>query len=117
MKELEECFIDPVIDYVAEFCHVESKDLKTRSRKREVVLARMLASYSMLYLGFSTILIGELINRDHSSIQHYKKLYRYDSLFNDYLYRFTIFMADKGIIIPGYDRWKVRLCSRNQIKK
>ena len=116
MKELEECFIDPVIDHVAEFCHIEPKDLKSRSRKRQIVLGRMLASYSMLYLGFSTILIGELINRDHSSIQHYKTLYPYDSLFNDYLYRFTIFMADKGIVIPGYDKWEEKLRSRNQIK-
>ena len=116
MKELEECFIDPVTDYVAEFCHVEPEELKSRNKRQQLVLARMLASYCMLYLGFSTILIGELISRDHSSIQHYKNLYRYDSLFNDHLYRFTIFMADKGIVIPSYEKWEEKLRGRNQVR-
>lgn len=82
-----------MIQQIKELVEVETgiKDIGVRNRKQRTVDARTI--YAVLCLkhtkGVSFESIGHLINRDHSSITHYKKLFsdwqRFPRLYSDKL--------------------------------
>ena len=44
------CMADEMIAFVAEFCEVDPGEIKSKCRRREIVMARMLAAYCILFL-------------------------------------------------------------------
>lgn len=73
VKEIDsEVGIDYIQKIVASYFHVEQKDLKAKTKKREIVLARQVAMYfSRKYTNHSQKHIGQFFGgRDHSTVIH-----------------------------------------------
>ena len=131
MRELDDIFFQPILEGVADFMGITVDQISEKGRRQETVMARMLAVYVLLYLGFSSLMSGNIIGRDHSTIIHYKKLFAYDRLFQDKLRGFKAFMSKrdlgdsacpccgevKGVVIPDYAVWRDRLEARGQFHK
>lgn len=109
MRELKDVFIVELITSVCTFFNVSGDGVMSKSRMRNLFLARMTITYCLLYLGYSHSSIGLMIGRDHSSIAHYKRLFEYDKLWKDTVYELTVYMGKRGIIIPGYVMWSQHL--------
>lgn len=43
------------------------------SRKREDVAGRMCIAYQLMQDGYSTIIVGKMVGRDHATVLHYRK--------------------------------------------
>ena len=56
---------------------VLGKDVLKKSRERNLVIGRTILAYSCAVLGWSEHSIGELLHRDHSSVNHMKKSMKY----------------------------------------
>lgn len=62
---------DKIIEQAANFYSVKAKDIKTISRKKEVVLPRQVAMYLIrTHLKYSFPVIGEIFKRDHTTIMY-----------------------------------------------
>ena len=64
-----------IINFAAEYFHISVKDMVSKSRKREIVQARMTVM-NVLYVnkGISVTRIGQLFNRDHTTVVNAKKV-------------------------------------------
>ena len=75
---------EDVIDVVSEVTGISKKDIRSTSRKAEVVLARNTVMYLMnTCLGQTTKKTGRFVNRDHATCIHAVKVMRgYIDLYN-----------------------------------
>jgi len=63
-----------VIEIAQDYFGIPLKDLESNRRYRPLVEARMItADYLMRECGLTSIAVGRIFNRDHSSILHNKK--------------------------------------------
>ena len=75
---------DKIIQTVCKTWSTSLDDVCGKSRKQEVVYTRMTIAYFLRqYTKLSTTEIGNLINRDHSTIVHYLKAYDSEFRFNE----------------------------------
>jgi chromosomal replication initiation ATPase DnaA len=75
-------------------------DFYSSCRRQDLVMARVLVSYLLLSRGYGLSDIGRFICRRHCSVSHYKKIIRYDSLFERILVDFSDAMVGFGIHVP-----------------
>lgn len=62
---------DMIVEAVCAEFRVTVDQLKHRSRKRPVVEARQALCYTLRYkLGYGIVRIGDIINRDHTTVIH-----------------------------------------------
>ena len=75
---------DKIIQTVCRKWRVTYEEVCGRSRKRELVFARMtVAHFLREYMPLSTIEIGMLMCRDHCSVIYYLKTYKDEFRFNE----------------------------------
>lgn len=48
-------------------------DPRENSRKHDVVTTRMMVAYQLMREGFTSLAVGELFGRDHSTVLNYKE--------------------------------------------
>lgn len=53
---------------------ITGADIHEKSRRREVIIARVIFSNALLQSGATIILVGMEVGKDHATIDHYKKL-------------------------------------------
>ena len=118
LKKPTDITIDTAIESAAEFMGYTVEQVTSDSpyKPQTLVVARMLISYVLLYMGLSCVIIGDKIGRKHSNIIHYKNIIRYDRLFLTNLKGFISFMEERGIEIPECDAWYSLLRDRGQFK-
>lgn len=74
---------DKIIQTVCKTWNRSLDDVYGKSRKQDVVYTRMTIAYFLRqYTKLSTTEIGNLINRDHTTIIHYLKAYDSEFRFN-----------------------------------
>lgn len=117
MRSLDTFIYKPIFKLVGEFGGVTEREIRSKLRKQGCVFARVLCCYCFLYMGFSLKRQAEWINRDHSSIIHYKKILRDDMVFRIFLNNFIVFMREKNYFVPDYELWDETLLSRSQTKQ
>ena len=54
--------------------NVSEIDAKENTRRRPVVIARAMVAYALLSEGMTTMQVGTLLGKDHSTIVHYFQL-------------------------------------------
>ena len=102
MKELDEVTPYFLVQCACEFKGITNEELKSSTRKRHLVVARVLVAYMLLYLGYGTEFIGSAVNRDHASVTHYKKIIisQMDIMINSEIKNFRIFLLGKDVRLP-----------------
>lgn len=81
---------DKIIQTVCKIWNVSLDDVCSRSRKRELVFARMtIANFLREYMPLSTTKIGMLMCRDHCSVIYYLKTYKDEFRFNEVFRNFA----------------------------
>ena len=74
-----------LLECIANLYDITSDDILGKCRKAHISEARMLYIYLMRHLGYSTVYLSEILNRDHSTMVYNTKVfqnrYKYDSLF------------------------------------
>ena len=75
---------EDVINVVKDVTGISKRDIRSTSRKTEVVLARNIVMYIMhVHLGLTTKKTGRFVNRDHATCIHAVKVMRgYIDLYN-----------------------------------
>ena len=114
-RELYEIMPFQVVDLVCEYKGVTAREMRGKSRKQELVMARIMTAYLFLYIGWGLETTGKLINRDHASISHYKKilLSNSDVLVNQNIKGLRLFLFDKGILVPNQAKFRHTVRQRN----
>ncbi len=79
---------------VCRACEVSEANLLSRSRRREVVIARQMICYELRRRGYTYSAIGEVVGRDHATAIYSEKKFREMLVFHDRL------------AIDAYDRFK-----------
>lgn len=73
-KVLNENIMDSIINIVCAACDVNYNAMKTKCRKRELVIARQLIHYFLYeYTNMSTNLIGQITGHDHSTVVYSRR--------------------------------------------
>lgn len=74
-----------LLECLANLYDITSADILGKSRKAHISEARMIFIYLMRHLGYSTTYLGELLNRDHTTMIYNTKTfnnrYKYDVMF------------------------------------
>jgi chromosomal replication initiation ATPase DnaA len=74
-----------LLECLANLYDITSADILGKCRKAHISEARMIFIYLMRHLGYSTMDLGELLNRDHSVMIYNTKVfdnrYKYDVMF------------------------------------
>ena len=74
-----------LLECIANLYDITSADILGKCRKAHISEARMIFIYLMRHLGYSTTYLGELLNRDHTSMIYNTKTfdnrYKYDVMF------------------------------------
>ena len=94
-----------LIKFVVEFMGISMDDFGGRSRKQSIVIARVLVTYCLLYVGISNTMIGKIILKKHCSVTHYKKLIFDDALVQRKIWEFGEFLSDRDILLPSLESW------------
>lgn len=82
--------VDKIIVEFERITKIPFNQMKSRSRKAELVMMRTcLSVWLYTYTGLSVHAIGEVIGRDHSTVVHYKLHTHPDFKKNSGLYRMT----------------------------
>lgn len=80
------CKADKIIDLICTFYKVTFDDIKSKSRKRNVVMARQLICYFIYeHTKLTLHKVAEMINRNHSTIIYSKDVVK-ELCFSDKLY-------------------------------
>jgi chromosomal replication initiator protein len=81
------CKSDKIIDLICTNYKVSFDDIKSKSRKRNVVMARQLICYFIYeHTKLTLIKVAEMLNRDHSTIIYSKDIVK-ELCFSDKAYR------------------------------
>ena len=59
--------------YIAVMQGLTGIDVRTPNRHRDVVICRQMVAYRLIQDGDSTIAIGKVFDKDHSSVTYYKQ--------------------------------------------
>jgi len=104
-----------IIRMACEFEGITEQQLETRRRKAEYIMVQRYITYCLMFLGFSTKMIGKLILRDHASIIHYKKglLDEQNGKIQNKLREFRYYMRRNDVVVPSLENWKEKLTERN----
>lgn len=74
-----------LLECLANLYDITSADILGKSRKAHISEARIIFIYLMRHLGYSTTYLGELLNRDHTTMIYSTKTfdnrYKYDVMF------------------------------------
>ena len=74
-----------LLECLANLYDITSADILGKCRKAHISEARMVFIYLMRHLGYSTTYLGELLNRDHTTMLYSTKTfdnrYKYDVMF------------------------------------
>jgi|GEM_PF-2330655 len=74
-----------LLECIANLYDITSADILGKSRKAHISEARMIYIYLMRHLGYSTTYLGEILNRNHTSMIYSTKTfdnrYKYDVMF------------------------------------
>jgi chromosomal replication initiator protein len=74
-----------LLECLANLYDITSADILGKSRKAHISEARMIFIYLMRHLGYSTTYLGELLNRDHTTMIYntrtFDNRYKYDVMF------------------------------------
>ena len=99
------------IGLVCEFCEISKKQLQTETRKAEVVMARFLITYMLLYIGYSMRRIGVILEKDRSTIHYYKRRLSsgMDFKIARELTRLRIFLLDKNLLLPNLMQFNIMM--------
>lgn len=102
MKELDEVTPYFLVECACEYKGIKKDDLHSGSRKRHIFVARLLASFMLLYLNYGVEYIGLSVGRDHSTITYYKRLIlsQMDTMINSEIKNFRIFLLEKDVRLP-----------------
>lgn len=69
---------------VTDVCGIEvGLNFLNQSRKRKYLYPRIIVAYHLLTQGWKTVDIGYMLNRDHSTISYYFKMYEYEYRYNE----------------------------------
>lgn len=86
------CIIDKTFHVIQKTANISKEQILSQTRTKELVFARMLISCIMRLNGFTFAQIGELLNRNHSTIMHYLNNFdyykKYDKEFCDFVERY-----------------------------
>jgi len=115
MKHINEILPSRIVKMACEFEGITEQQLETRSRKAEHIMVQRYVTYCLMFLGFSTKMIGKLVLRDHATVIHYKKtiLNEQNGKIQNKLREFRYYMRQNDVVIPSLENWKEKLTERN----
>jgi len=73
MEKIYSGIMEKEISFISELHEVTVEEMKSRSRLKKIMSARVVFSMKCYDLGISSVKIGRYINRDHATILHYLK--------------------------------------------
>lgn len=60
--------LDQIVDIVSSKTGITQSEIKGRSRKQQVILARHMVSFIATFAGYTVMKVGEYLNRHYSTI-------------------------------------------------
>ena len=111
MKNICDAIDYDIIQWVTEHKGVSLDEVLSGNRKQNLFFSRMLISYCLLYCGWGLDNIGKKVGRDHSTVHYYKTIFLggVDVLTNYEVDMFTIFLAERGVELPGLEDFSKRM--------
>ena len=113
-REIDEA---ELIELVLWFQGVSQEDFLSGSHRQKIVFARVLITYMLAYEGYGGTRISGIVQRDHASVVHYKKIILNDLTFERVLRRFTDYMARWDVNVPTLKKWEKKMEKRKKSLK
>jgi len=102
-----------VITLISEYFEVPAKEVIGKSRKHELVFARVLITFWLLYIGMHKRRIAREMNRDHATVCHYMKLIKDDAVIKSHIDKCKAYLEQQGIYFPCQQTWQAVIESCN----
>jgi chromosomal replication initiation ATPase DnaA len=92
--------MEKAIEAACAVCGCTEAEIRSASRKRHLVIARKIVA--RLLAGYTIEFTGRLINRDHSCVHYYRRMFDSD-LAGDRLFRDKLAEAEKQFERKSFD--------------
>ena len=116
LKELHEILDWVLIGYACEYKGVTVKNMLGATRETDHLVARVLCSFMFLYKCYRLVSIGKILNRNHATILHHRKLItnQNDNLISSEINGFREFLLSKEIRLPTISQLMERVRINNK---